>query len=203
MTSDPRPESGSPRGALLKAVAGGEAAAFERLYDLYSPTVYGLLLRVSGEAAEAADLLQETFVQAWQNASRYDPSRGSEIAWLLTIARSRAIDRIRARRTRSTREDEAAKEISATGRSVEVRGASEAVELREARELVSAALRELPAEQREVIELAYFEGKTHSEIAAQLGQPLGSVKTRIQLGMKKLRVRLEPIYRWTTSTTKT
>lgn len=204
MSVDPREERPvAPRSTLLRAVAAGDTAAFEKLYDLHSSSVYGLLLRICGDPTEASDLLQETFMQAWRNASRYDAGRGSEIAWLLTIARSRAIDRIRARRTRSTREEEAAREISATRTSVESAGTGEAAELREARDLIAGALAELPGEQREVIELAYFEGKSHSEIAEQLGQPLGSVKTRIQLGMKKLRTRLKPMFRWTTSTTKT
>lgn len=192
----------APRRSLLPLVAAGNATAFEDLYDLYSPTVYGILLRISGDAEEASDLLQETFVHAWQKAARYDSARGSEIAWLITIARTRAIDRIRSRGTRRIREDEAAREISTTGASVENVGTADAAELRETREMVVAALAELPPEQRQVIELAYFEGKSHSEIAEHLGQPLGSVKTRIQLGMKKLRTRLVPMFRWDTNSTK-
>lgn len=188
---------------LLAAVAAGDTRAFEELYDLYSPALYGLLLRICGNAEEANDALQDTFVHAWRNASRHDPARGSEIAWLITIARSRAIDRIRARRTRTEREDEAGREISSATSRVVKEEVSASAELQEARTLIVEALGELPREQRQVIELAYFEGKSHSKIAQELGEPLGSVKTRIQLGMKKLRAKLLPIYQWTTKSTKT
>jgi RNA polymerase sigma-70 factor (ECF subfamily) len=178
--------------AMLEAISRGDRAAFERLYDTYSPTIYGLLLKICGNAEEAADVLQETFVQAWQNASRFDHSRGSEIAWLIMIARSRAIDRMRSAKTRSLRENEGAREIYGDGSFVDQAGA-DAVGLAQTRELVHAAMKELPEEQQRVLKLAYFEGKSHSEIAAELAQPLGSVKTRIQLGMKKLRARLAPL----------
>jgi RNA polymerase sigma-70 factor (ECF subfamily) len=151
-----------------------------------------VLLRICGNAEEAADLLQETFVQAWQSAHRYDPGRGSEIAWLITIARSRAIDRLRAAKTRALRETEGAREIYGDGSVVDQSGA-DAVGLGQARALVQSAMWELPAEQKRVLELAYFEGKSHTEIAAELNQPLGSIKTRIQLGMKKLRAHLAPL----------
>jgi RNA polymerase sigma-70 factor (ECF subfamily) len=177
---------------MLDAVARGDRSAFERLYDAYSPTIYGVLLKICGNAEEAADVLQETFVQAWQNASRFDHSRGSEIAWLIMIARSRAIDRMRSAKTRSLRENEGAREIYGDGSFVDQAGA-DAVGLAQTRELVHAAMKELPEEQQRVLKLAYFEGKSHSEIAAELAQPLGSVKTRIQLGMKKLRARLAPL----------
>lgn len=177
---------------MLDAVARGDRSAFERLYDTYSPTIYGLLLKICGNAEEAADLLQETFVQAWQSAERYDPSRGSEVGWLITIARSRAIDRIRSSKMRALRENEGAREIYGDGTFVDESGA-DAVGLSQARAMVRTAMQELPAEQKQVLELAFFEGKTHTEIAAQLRQPLGSVKTRIQLGMKKLRARLAPL----------
>ena len=179
---------------MLDAIARGDRGAFERLYDTYSPTIYGLLLKICGNVEEASDLLQETFVQAWQSAARYDAARGSEIAWLITIARSRAIDRMRSARTRAIRENEGAREIYGDGSFVDESGA-EAIGMNQARTLVRAAMNELPPEQRRALELAYFDGKTHTEIAAELQQPLGSVKTRIQLGMKKLRTRLAPLWK--------
>ena len=185
--------------SLLVEIAAGSSAAFETFYDRYSAAVYGVLLKIAGDAEDANDLLQETFVQAWKSASRFDRSRGSEIAWLITIARSRALDRLRSRRSRSDRESSAGKEILAGASAVDVSGE---VELREARRLILTAMEELPPEQRQVLELAYFEGKSHSEIASELGQPLGSVKTRIQLGMRKLRGRLAPMFRWKNVTTK-
>lgn len=181
--------------SLLPAVAARDTDAFERLYDLYSPTIYGLLLKICGDVEDANDLLQETFVQCWEKAARFDATRGSEIAWLIMIARSRAIDRIRSRKTRTIREDEAGKESGRAFPSVDTTSVSDPVEIREAREIVMNALEELPAEQRRVIELAYFGGQSHTEIAETLGQPLGSVKTRIQLGMKKLRTRLTPLFK--------
>lgn len=179
--------------SLVPAIAAGDEKAFERCYDLYSPTIYGLLLKMCGDVEEANDLLQEAFVQCWQKADRFDPTRGSELAWLITIARSRAIDRIRARTTRAIRESEAGDESFRAVPSVDTGSVTERAELREAREIVRNALDELPPEQRRAIELSYFQGQSHSEIAATLGQPLGSIKTRIQLGMKKLRSRLTPL----------
>lgn len=179
--------------ALVSAVAKGDSAAFERLYDLYSPTIYGLLLKMCEDEEDANDLLQETFVQCWQKASSFDRSRGSEIAWLITIARSRAIDRLRARRTRAVRESEASDESRHHFPSVDMSSVTQTAELHQARQIVVRALEELPVEQRRVIELAYFKGQSHTEIAATLGAPLGSVKTRIQLAMKKLRTALAPL----------
>lgn len=177
---------------LLERIAARDTAAFERFYDIYSPTIHGLLLKISGDASDAADLLQETFFQVWQTADRYDGSRGSELAWLVTIARSRAIDRLRSRQTRAIREQESAREIYLDDSRVDKGTAEGDVVLKELSDLVREAMRELPAEQRQVIELAYFQGKTQTQIAAELSTPLGSVKTRVQLAMKKLRNRIAP-----------
>jgi RNA polymerase sigma-70 factor (ECF subfamily) len=187
--------AGDPPERLIPRIASGDQSAFERFYDLHSPTVYGLLLKITSDPSDASDLLQETFLQVWQNASRYDASRGSEIAWLITIARSRAIDRLRSRNTRSTREDESAREVFSTGTPVDQVNVEGDIVLKEMHDIVREAMQELPPEQRRVLEMAYFEGKSQSEIAAQLSQPLGSVKTRVQLGMKKLRARLTPRFR--------
>jgi RNA polymerase sigma-70 factor (ECF subfamily) len=176
--------------ALLPAVAQGNISAFEELYDRYSPTVYGLLLRILANADDAQEVLQETFVKAWTSASMFDSVRGSEVAWLISIARSRGIDRLRSRRTRVEREDEAGREISILSSFVETStGADDAI-LAEERQAVRGALAELPEAQRIALELAYFEGLSQSEIAARLDQPLGTIKTRMQLGMKKMRERL-------------
>lgn len=177
--------------SLLPAVATGDTSAFERLYDLYSSTLYALLLRILGDAEDAQEVLQESFVQIWNRASMFDQSRGSEMAWLVSVARSRAIDRIRARRTRSTRESEAHREISIRSENVvKARGLDDAI-LGEQQKAVREALRELPDAQRKALEMAYFEGLSQSEIADATGEPLGTVKTRMQLGMKKLRERLQ------------
>lgn len=183
--------SSASSAALLPAVAQGNVSAFEELYDRYSPTVYGLLLRILANADDAQEVLQETFVKAWTSAAMFDALRGSEVAWLISIARSRGIDRLRSRRTRVEREDEAGREISILSSFVEhATGADDAI-LAEEREAVRGALAELPEAQRIALELAYFEGLSQSEIAARLDQPLGTIKTRMQLGMKKMRERLQ------------
>lgn len=178
---------------LLQYVAQGDTAAFETLYDRHSGILYGLLLRILGSPEDAQEALQETFVKAWGNASSFDASRGSEIAWLIAIARSRGIDKLRARRVRGDRENEAGREISfRTGDVVMSTGAENAIASQE-RIAIRKALDELPVAQRVALELAYFEGLSQSEIAERTGEPLGTIKTRMQLGMKKLRERLQAI----------
>jgi RNA polymerase sigma-70 factor (ECF subfamily) len=177
--------------ALLPAVARGDVAAFEELYDRYSSTLYALLIRILANAEDAQEVLQETFVKSWTSAKMFDALRGSEVAWLISIARSRGIDRLRARRIRLDREDEAGREISTVSGFVDrTSGADKAIQS-EQTVAVRGALAELPDAQRRALELAYFEGLSQSEIAARLSEPLGTVKTRMQLGMKKLRDRLQ------------
>jgi RNA polymerase sigma-70 factor (ECF subfamily) len=179
-----------PIPALLPAVAEGDLAAFEALYDRHAPTLYALLLRILGSTEDAQEVLQETFVKAWVNAKMFDAARGSETAWLISIARSRGIDRLRSRRIRVDRENDAGREISIRAPSVDQStGADSAIQAQE-RVALRGALAELPEAQRVALELAYFEGLSQSEIATRLGEPLGTVKTRMQLGMKKLRERL-------------
>lgn len=177
---------------LVERISRRDTEAFEKFYDTYSATIHGLLLKILGDASDAADLLQEIFFSVWQNAERYDSSRGSELAWLVTMARSRAIDRLRSRQTRSLREGESATQIYVVDSSVDKRTAEGDVVLKELSDLVREAMRELPVEQRQVIELAYFQGKSQSQIAQELATPLGSIKTRVQLAMKKLRNRIAP-----------
>ncbi len=182
--------SSATSAALLPAVAQGNVSAFEELYDRYASTVYGLLLRILANPDDAQEVLQETFVKAWTSAAMFDAVRGSEVAWLISIARSRGIDRLRSRRTRADREDEAGREMSVFSAFVEsATGADDAIEAEE-RRAVRGALAELPEAQRIALELAYFEGLSQTEIAARLSQPLGTIKTRMQLGMKKMRERL-------------
>jgi RNA polymerase sigma-70 factor (ECF subfamily) len=176
---------------LLPAVAEGSARAFEELYDRYAGVLYALLLRILSSPEDAQEALQEAFLKAWTNSATFDPSRGSEIAWLIAIARSRGIDRLRARRVRDTRENDAGREISIrTGDVVKTTGVDYAVASQE-RVAIRTALDELPPPQRVALELAYFEGLSQSEIAERTGEPLGTIKTRMQLGMKKLRDRLQ------------
>ena len=178
---------------LLLAVARGDVAAFGELYDRYAGALYAILLRILGSPEDAQEALQETYLKAWSNASSFDAGRGSEIAWLISIARSRGIDRLRARRVRSNREDEAGREISIHAGFVEKRtGVDDAIASQQ-RIAVRGALNELPEPQRIALELAYFEGLSQSEIAQRTGEPLGTVKTRMQLGMKKLREKLREL----------
>jgi RNA polymerase sigma-70 factor (ECF subfamily) len=177
--------------SLLPAVARGDLDAFERLYDRHSSTLYALLLRILANPDDAQEVLQETFVKAWTNAKMFDAVRGSDVAWLISIARSRGIDRLRSRKIRGDREDDAGRELSTGTGFVEKRtGADDAIESEE-RSAVRGALAELPEAQRVALALAYFEGLSQSEIAAKLGEPLGTIKTRMQLGMKKLRESLK------------
>lgn len=176
--------------SLVPAVARGDLAAFEQLYDRYSSTIYALLLRILASPEDAQEVLQETFVKVWTSARMFDALRGSEVAWLISIARSRGIDRLRSRKIRSDRENDAGREISIHAGFVHTATGAEEAILSQERTAVRSALSELPEAQRVALELAYFDGLSQSEIAEKLGEPLGTIKTRMQLGMKKLRERL-------------
>jgi RNA polymerase sigma-70 factor (ECF subfamily) len=173
---------------LMARMGAGDEAALAALYDRWSRPVHALVSHIVRDADDADDVLEETFWQAWRQASRYDAGRGAVGTWLLTIARSRALDQLRSR-TR-LREDtltpvpgkERVEMVEATGDDPAGR-----VEALERRTRVAAALTTLPPEQRQVLELAYFGGLSQTEIAEQTGQPLGTVKTRTRLAAEKLR----------------
>ena len=168
---------------LLRRIATGDGDALSRVFELHSPVVLGLLVRMLGGRAEAEEVLQEVFLQVWTQADRYEESRSSPRGWILMLARSRALDRLRRRVSRQRREDEVAAEEGVTVRPV----GTERLEAVEQRSRVGAALGILSPEQRHCIELAFFEGLTHTQIAERLKAPLGTVKSRILLGMNKLR----------------
>jgi RNA polymerase sigma-70 factor (ECF subfamily) len=179
--------------ALIKRMAGGDQHALSAFYDSTNRLIFGLLLRILSDAAQAEEVLLDVYMQVWRQAGRYDPERGKTLAWLVTIARTRAIDRLR-----SGRQDELRKESldgAAAHAANLTTGFVDPTVVPEMQRVVRAALASLPQEQREVIEMAYYLGLSHSEIAARLNQPLGTVKTRTRLGMMKLREQLKDSYR--------
>lgn len=167
---------------LLRAMARGDESALAALYDRYRLILFGLILRILHDRQEAEDVLQEAFLQVWRRANDFDPARGRAFTWLVTIARSRALDRLRmlGSRSRFVEADEQA------GADEVIDTAQELIKSEEG-EIVRRALRELPSEQRRTLLLAYFEGLTQAEIAERLGDPLGTVKTRMRSGLIKLR----------------
>jgi RNA polymerase sigma-70 factor, ECF subfamily len=175
--------------ALVRRMAGGDDQALGVLYDRWHSVVHGVVSRMLRQADDVEDVVEETFWQAWRQASRFDHTRGAVQTWLLTIARSRALDRVRALRRR--REEP----LEGDDGQVLVQQAAEGdpgqdAEASERRRIVGAALSGLPAEQREALELGYFGGLSQTEIAERTGQPLGTVKTRMRLALQKLRSQL-------------
>jgi RNA polymerase sigma-70 factor, ECF subfamily len=184
------PQQQSDREMIAK-VARGEGAAFRALYDRLSGPLYSLALKMLNDAGEAEDALQDVFVQIWSRAKTYDPEQSSVFTWTVLLTRSRVVDRLRARGRRlrvvtaSTNEEEPQAADAST-----VASAADIVDKNEEVGRVRSKLNELPSEQREAIELAFFTDLTHHEIAVRLGQPLGTVKARIRRGLLKLRERL-------------
>jgi len=175
--------------ALITRVADGDQSALTTLYDSTNRLVFGLILRVVTDRSNAEEVLLDVYTQVWRQASTYDSLRGAPLAWLMTIARTRGIDRLRS----GKHEHQHKESLDAIGEVTSSTASPEADSVTsERRQLVRAALESLSAEQREVIELAYYSGLSHSEIALRLGQPLGTVKTRTRLGMMKLRDMLRP-----------
>ena len=171
-------------------MAQGDQSALSTLYDSTARLVYGLVLRIVNEAPSAEEVLLDVFSQVWRQAGQYDGKRGAPLAWIMTIARTRAIDRVR-----STRQEQQRRDPLDTVQAVRSESADPEQDsvISERRFIVRQALAELAPEQRQVIELAYYSGMSHSEIAATLGQPLGTVKTRTRLGMMRLREALAPV----------
>src|SRR5664279_3263434 len=177
--------SAAPRDAgddmrLVARVRAGDQQALSELYDRYSKVVYGVALRILHDTGEAEDLLQEIFLQLWRKPDAFDSSRGSLAAWLAVIARHRSIDRLRKRRPETDIEDcviiSATDLGSETERSLVI-------------EKVRVVMDEMGPDQRTAIEMAFFQGLTHTEIAEKTGEPLGTIKTRIRSGLQILRAR--------------
>ena len=167
---------------VLRAIAGGDEQALSALYDRYRLILFGLILRILHSQQEAEDVLQEVFLQVWRRASDFDETRGRPFTWLVTLARSRAIDRLRSLGSRERTVQEAARAVPES-----ISDAAEDAVKSEQGEIVRRALGELPEEQRKTLLLAYFEGLTQTEIAARLNTPLGTIKTRMRSGIIKLR----------------
>ena len=168
--------------ALLKAIAARNEAALAQLYDRYRAILFGLLMRILNNREEAEDVLQEVFLQVWRKATDFDENRGRPFTWLVTLTRSRGIDRLRTLAARERVAETSAREVSE-----ETSDAATDAFKSEQRGLVTKALSQLPDEQKRPLMLAYFDGLTQSEIAARLGAPLGTVKTRMRTGMMNLR----------------
>lgn len=176
---------------LIVRAAGGEASAFETLYDRHAAAVMGLALKITGERAAAEELVQETFWRVWRNAASYQAQRGLFVGWMFGIARNLCIDLLRRRRVRpQISETEAAAERidELPDPAINI---AEATLMTLQHEQVRAALSLLPELQKQVIELSYFSGLTRQEIAQKIGEPLGTVHTRARLALQKLRASLQ------------
>jgi RNA polymerase sigma-70 factor (ECF subfamily) len=175
---------------MVARVSARDPSALDEVYQRYARAVHSLAYRVVRDSAIAEDVTQEVFLKLWRQPESYNPERGALGSWLLSVAHNRAIDVLRRRKVR---EEFPLPDERETGEMV-ADGAidpSEAAGLKEAADAVRRALAKIPANQREAIEMAFFQGKTHAEISAELGEPLGTAKTRIRLGMRKLRGILE------------
>lgn len=174
---------------LVESMASGDERAAARLYDEFSPVLYALAFRIVGERADAEEVVLDAFTQAWKNAAFYRSDRSSVLSWLSMITRTRALDHVRARTRRSKAISNATQQMAdeplAVGMGARV--ASERLEDEERATALGVALHSLAAPQRTAIELSFFSGLTHLEIAERLGEPLGTVKTRIRLGVQHMR----------------
>jgi RNA polymerase sigma-70 factor, ECF subfamily len=175
---------------MLSRVGHGDQAAFSALYDRLSGPLYSLAFKMLGDASDAQDALQEVFVQIWSRAKTYDPEKSSVFSWAVLLTRSRTIDRLRARDRRlrvvaGSAADEARFAEAADASTVE--SAADTVNKNDEAAHVRSLLNNLPEEQRQAIDLAFFGHLTHHEIAARLSQPLGTIKARIRRGLLKLR----------------
>jgi RNA polymerase sigma-70 factor (ECF subfamily) len=175
--------SGPDLAALLQGSARGDETAFAQLYDVVAPRAYGLARRVVRDPSQAEEVTQEAFLEVWRTASRFDPDRGSAVSWILTLVHRRAVDRVRSAEA-STRRDATYEHAN---RAVEHDSTAEAAEASLEARRVRQALGSLTEVQREALELAYFKGYTHTEVATLLDLPVGTAKTRIRDGLIRLR----------------
>jgi RNA polymerase sigma-70 factor (ECF subfamily) len=174
---------------MIAQIGRRDQGAFSAIYDRLSGPLYSLAFKMLGDASDAQDALQEVFVQIWSRASTYDPEKSSVFSWAVLLTRSRAIDRLRARdrRLRVVVESTAENKVAEATDASTVESAADTANKKDEAAHVRSLLNNLPEDQRQAIELAFFGHRTHHEIAAQLGQPLGTVKARIRRGLLKLR----------------
>jgi len=174
---------------MIAQIGRRDQDAFSALYDRLSGPLYSLAFKMLGDASDAQDALQEVFVQIWSRASTYDPEKSSVFSWAVLLTRSRVIDRLRARdrRLRVVVESTAENKVAEATDASTVESAADTANKKDEAAHVRSLLNNLPEDQRQAIELAFFGHRTHHEIAAQLGQPLGTVKARIRRGLLKLR----------------
>ncbi|MEV7694709.1 ECF RNA polymerase sigma factor SigK [Microbacterium sp. NPDC089189] len=184
--SDDGSDPTDPVADLLERIASADQAAFAQLYDMLSSRVFGLIRRVLVDPSQSEEVLQEVFLEIWQSASRFTPNKGQGRSWVLTIAHRRAVDRVRSAQSSADRDAR----IGLRDLDVAHDGVSEHVELKIEGQRVTRALKGLPEPQREALTLAYFGGYSQSEIAALVGAPLGTVKTRMRDGLSRLRTEM-------------
>jgi RNA polymerase sigma-70 factor (ECF subfamily) len=176
---------------LLRRVAQGDRRGFEELYDRFSGVLFSTAYRVLNSQEAAEDVLQDVFVQIWEKAPLYDPTRGKPMTWAITLTRNKAIDRLRSAQRRSRLQDELLQE-SQTAEQFDDRSSFDAASTSDTNKLVHGAIQKLSKDQREAIELAFFSSLTQLEIAERLKLPLGTIKARIRRGMMRLRDLLGP-----------
>jgi RNA polymerase sigma-70 factor, ECF subfamily len=175
---------------LLRRIGRGDRESFAQLYDRFSSAVFSAAFRIVNNQQAAEDVLQEVFLQVWEKAALYDPARGKPLTWAITLTRNKAIDRLRATQRRG-RLQESLERDAGGSEQFDGRSSFDAVDLLEKGKLVAEAMRKLPPEQREALDLAFFSGLTQSEIAEHLKEPLGTIKARIRRGMLKLKSSLD------------
>ncbi len=178
---------------LLQRIAARDTGALAELYDRHSRLLFGLLLRIVRDRGEAEDVLQEAFVRVWSQAGKYDARMGRPLPWMVRVARNCAIDRLRVRKVRAAVDAPSGPAIVEFAAATGIQNPEEAVIDAERRGVVTGALSGLPPEQRQLIEAAFFEGYTHSELAQRFELPLGTVKTRIRAGLIAMRQQMEHV----------
>lgn len=176
---------------LIQRIGDGDRASFEQFYERYNGVLFSTAFRVLNDPTDAEDVTQEVFIMIWNKAGLYDPSRGKPLTWAVTMTRNKAIDKLRSLQRRFRLKEEAGKELGAS-EMVHERQPIDDVDSAEQAVLIRNAVNKLSAEQREVIEMAYFKGLTQNEIADRLKEPLGTIKARIRRGMLKLKKLIAP-----------